>query len=269
MSYTDKRKDNKSKLLRSLATNDIFHLWSPASIHVSNSVQKSFIQEDYTVLSRVERPNQDFDTDRHIGGTMSTEEWDRQQESVVAKGLTFDECIHFGWFNDNHAQDTSSVIGAPYLAELRLQNDALQWYCEGVVFKGYAPSDRVWNLAEVVKQAHRQLGFSVEGDIIERDGPKIVKATIRNVAITANPVNTSCTWDILCKSMTDTKDNLTKAMLAGNSVTPIGGGNVLAGNPNGKSVTLPEDRLIDWLRDLFPDMSDIHLKTLLEYTLNM
>ena len=49
----------------------------------------------------------EIEATRPIGGTCSTERLDRQDESVLAKGLDFSEFVHHGFFNDNHKQDTA------------------------------------------------------------------------------------------------------------------------------------------------------------------
>ena len=136
---------------------------------------------------------------RPIGGTCSTEDLDRQDESVLAKGLDFTEFVNHGFFNDNHKQDTAAILGVPRLAELRKS----RWYTEGNLLKDYAPADRIWELAKALSKSNlaRRLGFSIEGKVVDRDhNNRILKAKIRHVAITNSPVNVSCDWTILAKS---------------------------------------------------------------------
>jgi hypothetical protein len=141
----------------------------------------------------------DIEKDRPIGGVCSTERLDRQDESVLAKGLDFDEFVHHGFFNDNHKQNTADVVGVPNKAELRKG----RWWTEGNLLTGHEPADRIWSLAKALNKSTnaRRLGFSIEGKVIERGfDNRILKAKIRHVAITNSPVNTDCTWDILVKS---------------------------------------------------------------------
>lgn len=143
---------------------------------------------------------EDIEVTRPIGGYCSTESLDRQEEVVVAKGLDFSEFVAWGWFNDNHKQGTSEVLGYPKLARLAKGN---RWWTEGNLLTGYSNADKIWELAKALKKsgAPRKLGFSIEGKVRQRDGGnRIVRATVRNVAITNCPVNTDCSWDIMAKA---------------------------------------------------------------------
>jgi len=85
------------------------------------------------------------------------------------------------------------------------------------LLKGFAPADRVWELAKALRKSGlgRKLGFSIEGKILERGhGNRIVRAKIRNVAITNSPVNTDCTWDIVTKAFAPIEE-IDKALHAG------------------------------------------------------
>lgn len=172
--------DRVDRLLES----DDFFVWSPV---------------DATVIEKAERAGVDIEATRPIGGWCSTEDLDRQDEVVVARGLDFSEFVAFGYFNDNHRQDTASVLGYPRVARL----EKSRWWTEGNLLPGYPPADRVWELAKALAKsgAPRSLGFSIEGKVLERDGGnRIVRAKVRNVAITNAPVNTGCTWRILSKA---------------------------------------------------------------------
>lgn len=167
-----------------LLDNDDFIVWTPV---------------DTSAIEKAERSGEDVEVTRPIGGWCSTENLDRQDEVVVARGLDFSEFVAFGYFNDNHRQDTSSVLGYPRVAKLVKS----RWWTEGNLLVGYPPADRVWELAKALRKsrAPRNLGFSIEGKVLERDGGnKIVRAKVRNVAITNAPVNTDCTWKILSKA---------------------------------------------------------------------
>jgi hypothetical protein len=137
------------------------------------------------------------DGERRIGGYCSTEHVDRQGEVVLQRGLEFDEFVKFGYFNDNHNQATAAVVGIPDKAEYRQGHG---WYTEGRLLKGVKRADEIWELAKSLEPTERRLGFSIEGKVIERRDNYIVKAKIRNVAVTNAPVNTSCSWSLLSKS---------------------------------------------------------------------
>jgi hypothetical protein len=164
---------------------DDFTVWAPACVDI------------------IEKSGDDVEATRPIGGWCSTENLDRQDEVVVARGLDFSEFVAWGYFNDNHKQDTHSPLGYPRLARL----EKGRWWTEGNLLTAWPPADRVWELAKALKKsrAPRNLGFSIEGKVMERDGAKIVRAKVRNVAITSAPVNTACTWNILSKAFAPMK----------------------------------------------------------------
>lgn len=161
-------------------------------------------KDDFTVFTPnvvdlLEKAGENPDDSRIIGGFCSTEDLDRQDEVVVAKGLDFSEFRAHGWFNDNHKQETAAALGYP--DEVCLKGS--RWYTRGQLIKGYGPADQIWELAKSLKKsgASRRLGFSIEGKVLERDGVnRILRAKVRHVAITASPVNTACLWEPLLKA---------------------------------------------------------------------
>lgn len=161
----------------------------------------------------------DVEEERRIGGTCSTESLDRQDERVLAKGLDFNPFLSYGWFNDNHSPATSAVLGWP--TNVFLKSD--RWFTEGCLLKkGYKPADDIWELARSLEKskAPRLLGFSIEGKVVQRDtsSNRIIRAIVRNVAITNCPVNPDCEWRALVKAFApvETIDNaLRKAMSVG------------------------------------------------------
>lgn len=143
--------------------------------------------------------------ERRIGGIVSTDHLDRQQEVLLQDGLDFSPFLKSGWFNDNHDNSTDSVIGYPETAELRSLPDGRKgWYVEGYLLKGSERADRIWDLANALQKTDRRLGFSVEGSIVERDPSNpshVKKAIVREVAITKCPVNTNTSLGVLAKSL--------------------------------------------------------------------
>lgn len=170
---------------------------------------------------------------RKIKGIMSTSRIDRQDESVLAKGLDVESFLQHGHFNDNHSQATSAIVGYPenafYKSDIKLHDGNVTdgWICEGYVLKGTKRADEIWELAKALQSTpDRRLGFSIEGKVKRRKNKIVEKAIIRNCAITNSPVNTDATWDILAKSFYD-EDIAFKAMSAGFATSPAtqsGGG---------------------------------------------
>ena len=153
-----------------------------------------------------EKAGADPSKERRIGGIVSTGDIDRQGERLIQTGLDFSPFLKGGWFNDNHDRSTEALVGYPDLCELReLPDGEHGWYVEGYLLKGHQRSDNLWNIAQALQKSDRRLGFSVEGQIEERDAtdPTVVrKATVREVAITRCPVNTNTGLDVLAKSLT-------------------------------------------------------------------
>lgn len=191
---------------KSLLKSDDFTIWQPGVVEIL----KSEAQEG-------EEPA------RRIGGYCSTEHLDRQSEVVLQNGLDFSDFIKYGYFNDNHNQATAALVGIPETAEFHAGKG---WYTTGHLLKGFQRSDEIWSLAKSLEGTSRRLGFSIEGKVIERRGNHIVKAKIRNVAVTNCPVNPNCTWDVLAKSF-DSDEVMERAMAAGTQYPAVSGGSAM------------------------------------------
>lgn len=170
----------------------------------------------------IEKSSND-DGKRIIRGYASTEAEDRQNESLVQKGLDISDFINYGFFNYDH--NNKIIVGYPFES---CAVDSKGLWVEGELLKGIEEADRMWDLALALKKskAPRQVGFSIEGKILKREGNKITKAKIYNIAVTTNPVNTNCTWEAVVKSfsdndiLTDKPGNVDKALEAGYEINP-------------------------------------------------
>ena len=149
---------------------------------------------------------------RRIGGLASVETKDRQDETILQRGLDFSDFLKNGWFNDNHSKVTVDILGYPektqYIKKGQNLPSGKKAPADGHWVEGYLldteKADRVWELARALQKTNRRLGLSVEGKIRKRMGPAnktIAQALVRNVAITNCPVNTDSTMDILAKSL--------------------------------------------------------------------
>lgn len=164
---------------------------------------------------------------RRIGGIITTESPDRQGEVVLTKGLDLSDWLKNGWYNDNHSKDTDGIIGYPDAAQKFQKGEVLPngqraasngYWAEGYLLEGHDRADRIWKLGKALQGTGRSLGYSVEGNIHRRVGPKtvfkksakgkgtwvgntIAKATVRNVAITNCPVNAETGLEMLSKSL--------------------------------------------------------------------
>lgn len=143
--------------------------------------------------------------DRRIGGIVSTDHLDQQSETLIQEGLDFAPFLKGGWFNDNHDKSTDALLGYPDKAFMKTLPDGRRgWYVEGYLLKGTEKADRIWDLANALQKTDRRLGFSVEGQVLDRDptNPKNVRhAVVREVAITRSPVNPNTELLVLAKSL--------------------------------------------------------------------
>jgi hypothetical protein len=164
---------------------------------------------------------------KRIGGIVSTETPDKQGEVVLQEGLDFGEFLNGGWFNDNHSKETTDVVGYPEMVRKFKRGEALpngrRAGVNGTWVEGYLLNTekgrRMWELGQALQSTNRRLGFSVEGKVERRAGPRtvflkdpqsgqgqwvgreIVRATVRNVAVTNAPVQGDAKLEVLAKSM--------------------------------------------------------------------
>jgi hypothetical protein len=168
----------------------------------------------------------DGDKAWRIGGVMSTEHPDREQEVVLQRGLKLDDFLKNGWFNDNHSKDTTGIVGYPETVKRIMHKGKPATYVEGYLIKDYDRAKEIYKLARALQKTNRRLGFSVEGKILRRtgsDGKTIAEALVRNVAITNCPVNDNTDMELLAKSMMAVEradpSELEKMLMAGSAVT--------------------------------------------------
>lgn len=136
------------------------------------------------------------DGKRWVQGIASTEDKDLQGEVVKQDGLDLSYYLTRGFLNWDHGKDASAKIGIPVEAKVTKN---------GLFTRGYLLDTRqgqdVYDLAVALEKAgnERRLGFSVEGRVLERDrdNPRIItKAWIRDIAVTAAPINPKTYCDI-------------------------------------------------------------------------
>lgn len=163
---------------------------------------KLFIPFDITKSTEIESDGEEM----RIAGYASTDAMDREGDEILQRGLDISNFVNYGWFNFDH--DNSKIVGYPDKSKCRVTNKG--FYVEGVLIKGVKLAEDIWNTVKALRKSNapRKFGFSIEGKVQKRDEVgKILKAKVYNVAVTANPVNTTCTFDALCKSFSDKVDN--------------------------------------------------------------
>lgn len=148
-----------------------------------------------------------------IGGVVSTDDLDQEDERIVQDGLDFSEFLDKGWFNDNHSKKSTGVLGYPTGASFITKGSRLPdgskaasncWWSEGFLLNT-EDGRKTWALAQSLENTPRSLGFSIEGTVKARSPRNkniVTKAVVRNVAITHCPVNTGTEMLTLAKAMT-------------------------------------------------------------------
>lgn len=168
----------------------------------------------YVPLDIVKSENSEGkEPEMRIAGYASTSNRDRQDDEIIQKGLDIDDFLNYGWFNFDH--DNSKILGYPDRNRTRVDSNG--FWVEGTLLQ-VPLAKSLWETAVALKKSNapRKLGFSIEGKTLKRDAlGRIVKAKVYNVALTANPVNPTATWDALVKSFTTDKQELEKAMESG------------------------------------------------------
>lgn len=172
-------------------------------------------------------------------GYASTGKKDLQQEQIDPAGIDASYLISDGFIDYEH--DPDQVIGVP---TKNTHVDSKGLFLEAKLFKNMPQVQDIIKLYHNIKDNNidRNLGFSIEGNVIERDEDDesiIRQVQITGVAVTKNPANTDATWELVTKSLYSTKslatDNnkvsnkkpmlsmsvkVNKALEAGHGITP-------------------------------------------------
>jgi hypothetical protein len=140
------------------------------------------------------------DSKRVIQGIASTDAIDLQGETVAQSGIDTSYFMKYGYINDDHKPGPEHKVGEPL--ECRITKAGL--WIKALLYKGDGTErcDYWWqHLLRIQRSGgDRQVGFSIEGKIIRRAGKSILKCWLKDIAITASPVNTQ-TWAEIAKSL--------------------------------------------------------------------
>jgi hypothetical protein len=142
-----------------------------------------------------------------IGGIVSAQTVDQQNETLSQDGVDWSYFLSKGWFNYEHEKGPDNVLGHPERVVNAEINGKPATRVEGVLYLAKAKARDVFETAQAMKKAGgaRQLGFSVEGQVLERDptdNKKIKKSRVLNVALTAHPVHPDARLEVLARSLT-------------------------------------------------------------------
>lgn len=188
----------------------------------------------------------DDDNTYTVEGYASTADTDLQGEQILPSGIDDSYLVDNGWIDFEH--DIDQVIGVP---TKNTHVDQHGLYLQAKLFKNMPQVQNIMKLYHNIKDngVDRNLGFSIEGNVLERDEDDesiIRQVQITGVAVTKNPANTHATWELVSKSLfspqiglnsnekADTKNNpmlamtvkidksakTNKALIAGHGITP-------------------------------------------------
>lgn len=121
---------------------------------------------------------------------------DLQGEDLDQDGLDWDYFFKHGWFNWEHQPGPENILGYPEpnsLSRTKTDAGAPATRLVGHLLLSKPKAQGVYETALALQKSNsgRQIGFSVEGGVTQRDprNPKhVLKAMVRNVAITAHPI---------------------------------------------------------------------------------
>jgi len=142
-----------------------------------------------------------------IGGLVSAQTMDQQSETLDQDGGDWSHFLSKGWFNHEHGSGPENVLGHPERVSTTSLNGKPATRVEGVLYLAKPKAREIYETAQAMAKAGgaRQLGFSVEGQVLERDASdktKIKKSRVLNVAITAHPVHPDARLEVLARSLT-------------------------------------------------------------------
>lgn len=140
-----------------------------------------------------------------IRGIASTPNKDLQGEIVSQKGLDISNLVEGkGLFNLDHGKGMENVIGK--IDKAKLTKDGL--LVEGYLFPDVEKAKVVKNIMRGLKKGdERRMQFSIEGKVLKREGKKIERAKVTNVALTLQPINDN-TYAEFAKSFADSSPDL-------------------------------------------------------------
>lgn len=157
----------------------------------------------------IEKSYTDENGDVIVEGIASAPQQDHQGEHLDPKGFVLDYFEKSGWIKWEHKgahgpAGPSQFIGEPLEAKITPEG---QFYLKARLYPHMPLTQEVVTALDGLEKSHssRQMGFSIEGQALQRDPKnptKVLKAVIRNVVLTMNPVNGG-TWARLAKSLTD------------------------------------------------------------------
>tara|TARA_Y100001973_G_scaffold106079_1_gene181926 strand:- start:2381 stop:3109 length:729 start_codon:yes stop_codon:yes gene_type:complete len=168
---------------------ELFSCWTP--IDIAKSMPTISMPEE----------NKEEEKFAPISGLISSETKDLQGDTLLQGGVNWDYFLKKGWLNYEHKQGPEFIVGEPISLEKRDGST----YLKGKLYLNTDLGKAVYNTAKAISEvSDRRIGFSVEGQVLERDKSDssiITKSRVLNVSVTAHPVNPDSTLEILARSL--------------------------------------------------------------------
>lgn len=152
-----------------------------------------------------------------IEGIATTEHEDTAGEIILQEGLDWSYCLKNGSFNYDHSNEPKFIVGAPQSVRKLTYNGKAATSIKGILYAGkQIVKDLIENF-KAMKSAGdiRKLGFSIEGQVLQRDNknPNIItRAKVLNVSLTHNPCNTEATVAMVKSILANIEEEETKDM---------------------------------------------------------
>lgn len=141
-----------------------------------------------------------------LAGIASTADKDRQGEMLIPDGFDYTYLKNHGYINWHHqlSKNPEAIIGEPTKVELRKGKGL---YIEAKLYSDSDMAKKAYELAQVLHKnsTKRQLGWSIEGKVVERDPnnpARVTKSKITGCALTPMPINPNTFVNII-KGMAD------------------------------------------------------------------
>jgi hypothetical protein len=148
-----------------------------------------------------------------VKGIVSSEIEDQAGDVIKQDGLDWSYFMDKGYFNWEHQSGPENILGYP----TKLVRGESDTSVEGYLFLDRPKAKDAYDMAKILKdvQAPRSIGFSIEGQVIERDKENqniITKAKILNVSVTAHPCNPDA--KLMVKAIAEMEDHMRKTTKA-------------------------------------------------------
>jgi len=148
---------------------------------------------------------------RGVKGYGSTEVEDKDEETAIMKGMDYRPLKEDGFINYDHQRAIIAGAKVPiiigYPTDVVMKSEGL--WIEGELLNGDPMASQqnrlaneMWELGINLQKSGgiRRLAYSIEGQVTERRGKKLVKTVARAAALTHKPVNATCSVELFQKS---------------------------------------------------------------------